>query len=251
MSTNPSNPRPARTRPRLRNECKSRDRQTYLTITAERTTTSAAPPAWRNSKPTRQNICSRSPCEPVRFGDARRHRPPRPCSSESITQASPRPARTRRRLRLPHVPRSPRKEARSLPLLRHGPRTRSPRRRHAHRIHLPHASGDRAPRARFVPDLRHGPRAPHRHRRRRRKSRTARHDPPLLDRASPSPRRCWRSPWAQCSGKHAVAPRSLPGCSICPGSNSRSPRPSCSGADCHSSSASGLRSSTAARTCSR
>ena len=49
-------------------------------------------------------------------------------------------------LRLPHVPRGQRKQARRVPFLRNGARTRCSRRLHAHRVHLPHASGDRAAR---------------------------------------------------------------------------------------------------------
>ena len=48
-------------------------------------------------------------------------------------------------------------------------------------IHLPHASGNCPAGTGQLPDLRHGAGAAHRHRAGRRKSRTARHDSPLLD----------------------------------------------------------------------
>ena len=74
------------------------------------------------------------------------------------------------------------------------------RRLHAHRVHLPHASRNRPARARSMSDLRHGARAPHGHRRRRRKSRTPRHDPPLL--GQPRAHRCrlLRLRMERCSG---------------------------------------------------
>ena len=72
--------------------------------------------------------------------------------------------------------------------------------RHAHRIHLPHASANRAPRPRFVPHLRHGPRTAYRDRRASRKSRTPRHDPPLLGR-----RRAHRAAACDRYGKHVLA----------------------------------------------
>ena len=126
-----------------------------------------------------------------------------------------------------------------------------------HRIHLPDASPNRALRARIVPHLRDGARAAHGHRGARRKSRTARHDAPLLGRRRAHRAAAHRSRWAACSGVMLVdsdlAPLGLTGVHL---NLPRlrilfSPLPSSSGAACRSSSASGHRSSTAAPTCSR
>ena len=168
----------------------------------------------------------------VRPGDAGRSK------TDILRPRSSPKAHNQNRLRLPDVPRSPRTQAGRVPVLRNGARTRGPGRLvDAHRIHLPHASGDRAARPGLMPDVRHGPRAPHRHRRARRKSRTARHDPAILDQPGPHRTAAGHRHGRDALGNAAARPstqRSVP-----LGWSSPWPRRSCSGAARPSFSASG------------
>ncbi|MBA7699905.1 hypothetical protein ES703_108611 [subsurface metagenome] len=85
-----------------------------------------------------------------------------------------------------HVPRNPGKEARSLPVMRHGARAGNRNAWHDRGIHLPHAPGGGAAGAGAVSHLRHGPGAPHRYQGRGGQPRTGGHAPPLLGECGPN-----------------------------------------------------------------
>src|SRR5258708_15411472 len=86
---------------------------------------------------------------------------------------------------MPDVSRSPRTEARSLSLVRHGAGARTPRRSQTHGVHMPDASGNYPDGTGIVPNRRHGVRAAYGNCWRRGESRTSRHEPAVLEQPRP------------------------------------------------------------------
>ena len=196
--------------PCLRDGCESGNRPLQGCRTTGKIISSAAPAAWQSSRQIPRRFC---------------HRPPSRCGSrlvslrrlcelghaDNVTRSRlhaahvPVGKRTRQGhagLRLPDVPRGAAAGAGTMSKVWNGARSRvASAPRDQDRIHLPDASRDRASRARELSDLRHGSGAAHRDRRRR-QSRTARHDAAVLDQPGAD-----RTIAGDCHGQHVVAAR--------------------------------------------